>query len=318
MALPPADTARPPAGAAHCPPVTVLKPLKGPGVELDANLESFCRQDYPVYQIVFGVDDARDPAVEVVRGIMRRFPHLDIALAIGHEEGANRKVANLVHMMRHARHDVLVLSDADIRVRPDYLRTMVAPLADPTVGLTTCLYRGHAMGGFPAVVESLLINTDFLPMVLMAQWVQRFRYAYGASIAFRRDALDMIGGFEDMRAHLADDYLLGTSHRRGGLDAAPAAVRRRDDSRLADHARRLAPSPALGADVSRLPAHRLVRDHHHPDDALGRHRGARHRRCGDRLAGARGGSALPAGEPARHRRPVRRHGHRAPSLAGSG
>jgi ceramide glucosyltransferase len=198
-----------PAGAAHCPPVTVLKPLKGPGVELAANLESFCRQDYPVYQVVFGVDDARDPAVEVVRGIMRRFPHLDIALAIGHEEGANRKVANLVHMMRHAKHEVLVVSDADIRVRVDYLRTMVAPLADPTVGLTTCLYRGHAVGGFPAVVESLLVGTDFLPMVLMAQWVQRFKYAYGASIAFRRDALDAIGGFEDMRAHLADDYLLG-------------------------------------------------------------------------------------------------------------
>ena len=205
-----------PAGAAHCPPVTVLKPLKGPGVELAANLESFCRQDYPVYQIVFGVDDARDPAVDVVRGIMRRFPHLDIALAIGHEEGANRKVANLVHMMRHAKHEVLVMSDADIRVRADYLRTMVAPLADPTVGLTTCLYRGQAAGGLPAVVESLLVSTDFLPMVLMAQWVQRFKYAYGASIAFRRDALDTIGGFEVMRSHLADDYLLGSRIAEAG------------------------------------------------------------------------------------------------------
>src|SRR6516225_3876991 len=138
-----------PVDAGHCPPVTVLKPLKGPGVELAANLESFCRQDYPVYQIVFGVDDARDPAVEVMHEIMRRFPHLDIALAIGNEEGANRKVANLVHMMRHAKHEVLVMSDADIRVRADYLRSMVAPLVDPTVGLTTCLYRGHPVGGLP-------------------------------------------------------------------------------------------------------------------------------------------------------------------------
>lgn len=198
-----------PRSAAPCPPVTVLKPLKGPGLELDANLESFCRQDYPAYQIVFGVEDPRDPAVEVVRGLMRRFPNLDIALAIGHEDGANRKVANLVHMMHHAKHDVLVLSDADIRVRPDYLQRLVAPLADPAVGLTTCLYRGRAVGGLPAMVESLLINTDFLPMVLMAQWVQRFRYAYGASIAFRREALDAIGGFEEMRAYLADDNLLG-------------------------------------------------------------------------------------------------------------
>jgi ceramide glucosyltransferase len=197
------------AGVTHCPPVTVLKPLKGPGLELDVNLESFCRQDYPTYQIVFGVEDARDPAADVVRALMDRFPDLDIALAIGHEEGANRKVANLVHMMRHAKHAVLVLSDADVRVRPDYLRTLVTPLADPTVGLTTCLYRGRAVRGLPAVIESLLVGTDFLPMVLMAQWVQRFRYSYGASIAVRREALDSIGGFDELRAHLADDYLLG-------------------------------------------------------------------------------------------------------------
>ena len=193
----------------HTPPLTVLKPLKGPGLELAANLESFCRQDYPGYQIVFGVEDAADPGVEVVRSLMRRFPDRDITLSVGHEEGANRKVASLVHMMRHARHDVLVLSDADIRVRPDYLRTLVAPLADPAVGLTTCLYRGRSMLGLPSLVESLFINTDFLPMVLMAQWVQRFRYAYGASTAFRREALTGIGGFDALRDHLADDYLLG-------------------------------------------------------------------------------------------------------------
>ena len=193
----------------HTPPVTILKPLKGPGLDLAANLETFCRQDYPAYQIVFGVEDPSDPAVEVVRSLMRRFPDQDITLSVGHEEGANRKVASLVHMMRHARHDVLVLSDADIRVRPDYLRTLVAPLADPAVGLTTCLYRGRATLGLPSLVESLFINTDFLPMVLMAQWVQRFRYAYGASTAFRREALAGIGGFDALRDHLADDYLLG-------------------------------------------------------------------------------------------------------------
>jgi ceramide glucosyltransferase len=193
----------------HTPPVTVLKPLKGPGLELAANLDTFCRQDYPEYQIVFGVEDATDPAVEVVRALMRRFPDRDITLSVGNEEGANRKVASLVHMMRHARHDVLVLSDADIRVRPDYLRTLAAPLIDPSVGLTTCLYRGRAMIRVASLIESLFINTDFLPMVLVAQWVQRFRYAYGASTAFRREALAGIGGFDALRDHLADDYLLG-------------------------------------------------------------------------------------------------------------
>ena len=193
----------------YTPPITVLKPLKGPGVELATNLETFCRQDYPEYQIVFGVEDAGDPAVEIVRSLMRRFPDRDITLSVGNEEGANRKVASLVHMMQHARHDVLVLSDADIRVRPDYLRTLAAPLSDPTVGLTTCLYRGRSIIGLPSLIESLFINTDFLPMVLMAQWVQRFRYAYGASTAFRREALAGIGGFDALRDQLADDYVLG-------------------------------------------------------------------------------------------------------------
>lgn len=193
----------------YTPPITVLKPLKGPGVELATNLETFCRQDYPEYQIVFGVEDAGDPAVDIVRSLMRRFPDRDITLSVGNEEGANRKVASLVHMMRHARHDVLAISDADIRVRPDYLRTLAAPLSDPTVGLTTCLYRGRSIIGLPSLIESLFINTDFLPMVLMAQWVQRFRYAYGASTAFRREALAGIGGFDALRDHLADDYVLG-------------------------------------------------------------------------------------------------------------
>ncbi len=193
----------------HHPPVTVLKPLKGLGFELAANLETFCRQDYPDYQLVFGVEDASDPAVEVVRSLQQRFPGRDITLSIGVEDGANRKIASLVHMMREASHDVLVLSDADIRVRPDYLRTLVAPLADPAVGLTTCLYRGRASLGAAAIIESLFINTDFLPMVMMAQWVQRFRYAYGASIAFRRGALEEMGGFSALRDHLADDYQLG-------------------------------------------------------------------------------------------------------------
>ena len=198
------------------PAVTVLKPLKGPGLDLYANLASFCRQDYPTYQIVFGVEDARDPAVAVVQQIRRDFPERDIALAVGRMPGANRKVANLCHMMRHARHDVLVMSDSDIRVRPDYLQTMVAPLRDPEVGRTTCLYRGVGRFGLPSVVESLFINTDFTPMVLAAQIVQRFEYAYGASIAFRRDALARIGGFAPLADYLADDYLLGNGIAKAG------------------------------------------------------------------------------------------------------
>src|SRR2546422_5197271 len=191
------------------PPVTVLKPLKGLGVELYENLASFCRQSYPTYQIVFGVADARDPAVAVVQRLRRDFPEREIVLAVGSGHGTNRKVASLEHMMPYARHDILLMSDSDIRVRPDYIRTMVEPLADPAVGLTTCLYRGRGHFGLPSIIESLFINTDFVPNALVAQWVQPFRYAFGASIAVKRAALERIGGFASFADYLADDYQLG-------------------------------------------------------------------------------------------------------------
>jgi ceramide glucosyltransferase len=198
------------------PPVTVLKPLKGRGVELYQNLASFCRQDYPDYEIVCGVEDPADPALAVLRQVRHDFPDVRIVVAIDRAPGANRKIANLRHMMRHARHDVLVLSDGDIRVHPDYLRTLVAPLADPAVGLTTCLYRGVARSGAPAVLESLFINTDFTPMVMAAQLVEPFEYAFGASIAITRTALEDVGGFAAIADHLADDFELGSRVARAG------------------------------------------------------------------------------------------------------
>jgi ceramide glucosyltransferase len=197
------------------PPVTILKPLKGRGIDLYANLASFCRQDYPEFQIVCGVSDANDPAVEIVERIQRDFPERDVVLSVGDRPGANRKVANLCHMMEHAKHPVLALSDADIRVRPDYLRRNVAPLASPQVGLTTCLYRGRGFFGLPSVVESLLINCDFVPMVLTAQFIGQ-RNALGASLVFKRTALETAGGFARLVDHLADDNMLGQMVKETG------------------------------------------------------------------------------------------------------
>jgi ceramide glucosyltransferase len=197
------------------PPVTILKPLKGRGIDLYANLASFCRQDYPEFQIVCGVSDANDPAVEIVERIQRDFPERDVVLSVGERPGANRKVANLCHMMEHAKHGVLALSDADVRVRPDYLRRTVAPLASPKVGLTTCLYRGRGFFGLPSVVESLLINCDFVPMVLTAQFIGQ-RNALGASLVFKRSALEAAGGFARIADHLADDNMLGQMVKETG------------------------------------------------------------------------------------------------------
>jgi len=203
----------------HTPPVTILKPLKGRGIDLYRNLESFCLQDYPDYEIVFGVADSDDPAIEIVRRLQAAFPNRRIALTVGERAGTNAKVANLINMMPATRHDVFVLSDADIRVRPDYLRTLVKPLRDPNVGLSTCLYRGIGDFGLPSIVESLLINTDFIPMALIGDWIG-IKMAYGASIAFTRAGLDRIGGFESIRDHLADDYLLGNRIAAAGHDIA--------------------------------------------------------------------------------------------------
>ena len=200
---------------AYRPPVTILKPLKGRGIDLYANLASFCRQEYPDFQIVFGVTDASDPAVAIVERVRRDFPHRDIVLAVGDRPGANRKVANLCHMIEHAKHPVLALSDADVRVRPDYLRRTVAPLASPAVGLTTCLYRGRGFFGLPSIIESLFINCDFVPMVLTAHFIGQ-RNALGASLVFKREALDAMGGFARLADHLADDNLLGEGVKAAG------------------------------------------------------------------------------------------------------
>src|SRR5262249_16723687 len=180
-----------------------------------ANLASFCRQEYPEFQIVCGVTDPNDPAVEIVERLRRDFPTHDIVLSIGDRPGANRKVANLCHMMAHAKHPGLALSDADIRVRPDYLRRTVAPLANPKTGLTTSLYRGRGFFGLPSVIESLLINCDFVPMVLAAHFLGQ-RNALGASLVFKREALDAAGGFAGIVDHLADDNELDARVSRGG------------------------------------------------------------------------------------------------------
>ena len=195
---------------ASLPTVTVLKPLKGLDIDLYENLSTFCRQDYPTFQIVFGVADADDPAVQVVRQLQAHYPSVHIDLVVdGRIYGTNYKISNLHNMYRVATHDVIVIADSDIRVRSDYLRRLVTQLDDPHVGLATTLYRAVNTGGLPTLVESLFINTDFAPMVLVARVVEKPSYAFGATMAIRRTTLDAIGGFLPLANYLADDYYLG-------------------------------------------------------------------------------------------------------------
>jgi ceramide glucosyltransferase len=193
------------------PPVSILKPLKGTDPEMYESLRSHCLQDYPEYEIIFGVSDPHDRAVELVTRLRAEFPQRAIQLFIcGRDLGANAKVSNLAQMLAPARYEHLIVGDSDIRVEPDYLRRVMAPLSEPHVGLVTCLYRGIPARTLGSQLESLGISTDFAPGVLAARQLEGgIRFGLGSTLAFRRSDLDAIGGFEALVDYLADDYEIG-------------------------------------------------------------------------------------------------------------
>lgn len=213
--------------AAAAPPASVLKPLCGEDSGLFDNLRSFCRQDYPAWQVVFGLQRQDDPAVPVVQRLVAEFPGADIALVVdSHRRGSNLKIANLQNMLPAARHDLLVLADSDMRVAPDYLRDIAAPLADPEVGIVTCLYRGVPAGGIWSALAALHVNHSFLPQALVGAVLGAGAGCFGASIALRRETLEAIGGFAVIADALADDHALGTAVRRLGrrIELSPHLV----------------------------------------------------------------------------------------------
>jgi ceramide glucosyltransferase len=199
-------------------PVTVLKPLCGAEPGLERSLRSFCEQQYAGgVQIVFGVQHAADPALAMLEGLKRDYPGLDITVVLDStRHGTSAKVSNLINMMRAARHDWLVLADSDVRVPPGYLAAVAAPLADPAVGIVTCPYRGVPRPGLWSLLGTLFVNDWFIPSVRVAALFGSRAFAFGATIALRRDALDAIGGFGAIADQLADDYRLGQLTRRRG------------------------------------------------------------------------------------------------------
>jgi ceramide glucosyltransferase len=202
-------------------PVTVLKPLKGLDIGLYENLASLCRQSYEKFQLLFGVADPHDPAAAVVRRLQREFPDIDMELVVDERVyGANYKVSNLHNMYRRAKYDIIVIADSDIRVGPRYLSKLAAGLKDGRNGIVTCLYRAVNNGGLPTLIESLFINTDFAALVMLARKVERASYAFGATIAMRREVLDEIGGFLPIANYLADDYQLGYRVVQRGYESA--------------------------------------------------------------------------------------------------
>jgi len=207
--------AQPPLPDSQLPPLSILKPLKGVDPEIWESFCSHCEQECPEFQIqiqmIFGVSDPADPAIEVVRKLQSKYPNREIELIVCDRVlGPNIKVSNLVQMLPAARHELLLVNDSDIRVPPDYLRKVITPLADASVGLVTCLYHAVASPTLGSRLEALGISTDFVPGVLSARFLEKgLHFGLGSTLAFRRRDLEAIGSFEALLDYLADDYELG-------------------------------------------------------------------------------------------------------------
>jgi ceramide glucosyltransferase len=209
---------RGPHKARSLPPVTILKPLCGLEPGLYAHLRSFCQQDYPAYQIVFGVRDQADPACTVVKRLMTEFPSVPIELVVNPQlHGSNCKVSNLINMLPYARHDILAMADSDAFVGDDYLKAITAPVVDPDVGLVTCIYRGAPTQRIWSRLGAMYINEWYVPSVLLARLFGHQGYVSGQTVCLRRDILEAIGGLPALANHLADDHRLGELVRGLGL-----------------------------------------------------------------------------------------------------
>ncbi len=191
-------------------PVSILKPLAGLDLGLESNLRTFFEQDYPDFEILFAARTASDPAVAVVERLRAEYPHVTSRLLItGEPPYPNAKVFSLQSMLAEAAHDLVVMSDSDIRVTPDLLRIAAAEFRDPKLGVATCPYRAVPGPGFWSLLEATGLNTDFMSGILVARLLEGMQFAVGPTIVARRNVLEAIGGFNRLKDYLAEDFVLG-------------------------------------------------------------------------------------------------------------
>ncbi len=200
------------------PAVSILKPVKGMDEDSYDNFASFCCQEYSgELELVFAVASPDDAVIPVIRHLMDDFTNHDIKLIINPAlHGPNQKVSNLINAFPHVSHDIIIVSDSDISVEPEYLRSVAAHFSDPQVGLATSLYRTSDVHGIATALEATGFTAEMVPNVLVARQLEGLTFALGASMAVRREALADIGGFEALSGYLADDYQLGNKIHRAG------------------------------------------------------------------------------------------------------
>jgi ceramide glucosyltransferase len=192
------------------PPVSNLKPIRGLDPDAYENFASFCKQDYPDYELLFCVGEEDDPSVPILQKLARDFPERRIRVLIGSGgTGSNNKVVKLARLVSEAQHDIVVISDSDVRVRPDYLRTVVAPLADPKVGAVTCFYVPIEDKTFTDSLQTIGMFSDFYAGILVARQLDGVKFALGPTIATTRSGLAGFGGYEAIENRPADDLLVG-------------------------------------------------------------------------------------------------------------
>jgi len=192
------------------PAATILKPVHGLEKNLEKNLRSACVQDYPKYQVVLSVQDENDPAIPLLRTLQSEYGSERVTVVIDHRQvGTNGKINNLIGGLAHARHEILVISDSDVHVGPDYLKAIVAPLDDPDIGFVCTFFKATSAGSWFEKMELLTMNACFFPDTVFAYVTKTAKFCIGSSVSFRRSTLQSIGGLESLADYLVEDYEMG-------------------------------------------------------------------------------------------------------------
>jgi ceramide glucosyltransferase len=194
---------------AHLPPVSVLKPVHGLEAQLEKNIESFFRQNYPDYEILFAADEPDDAALDVVRAVCARYPHIRSRVLVTGAPWPNPVVHSFHCLSQAAQHDILVTTDSDVEASPNYLREIVPPMLDPKVGMLTCVYRGKNAAGFWSGLTAIGMSVEMTAGVLVANLLEGMKFGLGPTTVVRKDSLASIGGYAALKDYIAYDFAIG-------------------------------------------------------------------------------------------------------------
>lgn len=201
---------------AHLPPVSVLKPVHGLEAQLKENIESFFQQNYPAYEVLFATDSASDPALDVIREVSARYPHIPSRALVIEKQWPNPVVQAYHSMTEAAAHEILVTTDSDVEVTPNYLREVVAPLLDRQVGMVTCVYRGKNVAGFFSGLTAIGMSVEMTAGVLVANLLEGMKFGLGPTTVVRKDSLASIGGYDALKDYMAYDFTIGNLIAKAG------------------------------------------------------------------------------------------------------